>query len=120
MNFSLKDLGALGRPLLAVALILLATGGAVYYTKGLLKQSGAALAAAQKQLDEAHKRVQQSGEERDMITRYIGPYNALVERGVVGEERRLSWVDALREANNQTKLFGVEYEVGAQQPYAFA
>jgi hypothetical protein len=29
-------------------------------------------------------------------------------------------VDALREANNQAKLFGVEYEVLAQQPYSFA
>ena len=120
MDFSLKDIGALGRPLLIVAVVLALCAGGVWYTSRLLTQSRTALAAAQGQLDEARKRVQQSGDERDTISNYVGPYMALAERGVVGEEQRLSWVDALREANNQAKLFGVEYEVGAQQPYAFA
>jgi hypothetical protein len=120
MNFSLKDVGALGRPLMVVAVIVAASAGGIYYTKGLVKQARTSLTAAQGQLDEARKRVQQSGEERDMITRYVGPYTALVERGIVGEEQRLNWVDALRAANSQTKLYGVEYEVGTQQPYAFA
>jgi hypothetical protein len=120
MNFSLKDIGALGRPLLIVVVVLALCAGGVWYTSRLLTQSRTALAAAQGQLNEARKRVQQSGDERDTISSYVGPYMALAERGVVGEEQRLSWVDALREANNQAKLFGVEYEVGAQQPYAFA
>jgi hypothetical protein len=117
MDFSLKDFTALGRPLLAVALVLLLSAGGVYYTDRLLKQSRVALTAAQGQLADARKRVQQSGEERDMIGAYVGPYSALVQRGIVGEERRLSWVDALRAANNQAKLYGIEYEVSAQQPY---
>ena len=120
MNFSLNDIPALGRPLLMVAVVLAVCAGGVYYTHQLVKRGRAALTAAEGQLGEARMRVQQSGEERDMIGRYVAPYTTLVERGVVGEEQRLSWVDALREANNQTKLYGVEYEVGVQQPYAFA
>ena len=120
MDFSLKDITSLGQPLLAVAVVLALSAGGVYYTDKLLKQGRKDLAAAQGQLEEARKRVQRSGDERDMISAYVGPYTALVERGVVGEEQRLSWVDALREANNQAKLFGVEYEVLAQQPYSFA
>jgi hypothetical protein len=120
MNVALKDIASLGRPLLAVAVVLAVCAGGVYYSNALLKRSRTDLTAAQGQLNEARKRVQQSGDERDMISAYVGPYTALVERGVVGEEQRLNWVDALREANNQAKLFGVEYEVLAQQPYAFA
>jgi hypothetical protein len=117
--FQLKDLSALGKPLGAVALVLAVGAGAIYYTDRLVKQGRVALSDARSQLAEAHKRVQQSGEERDMIAAYVGPYGALVQRGVVGEEQRLSWVDALRAANNTSKLYGVEYEVGAQQPYPF-
>jgi hypothetical protein len=120
MDFSLKDIGALGRPLLIVVVVLALCAGGVYYTNRLLAQGRTALTAAEGQLNEARKRVQQSGEERDMISTYVGPYMALAERGVVGEEHRLSWVEALRAANNQAKLYGVEYEVGAQQPYSFA
>jgi hypothetical protein len=120
MQFSLKDLGSMGRPLLAVAIVLVLSAGGAYYTDRLLEQGRAALLSAEGQLAEARKRVQQSGEERDMIAAYVAPYTDLVQRGVVGEEQRLSWVDALREANSQTKLYGVEYEVGAQQPYPFA
>ena len=120
MNISLKDIGALGRPLIVVALVIAGCAGGVYYTRSLIRQADTSLLAARKQLDEARKRVQQSGDERDMITKYVGPYTTVVQRGVVGEEERLNWVDARREANTESKLFGVEYEVGAQQPYAFA
>jgi hypothetical protein len=119
MAFSLKDVSSLGRPLLAVAVVLALCASGAWYTHRLLEKGRAGLRSAEAQLAEARKRVQQSGEERDMIATYVGPYNALVQRGVVGEEQRLSWVDALREANNVTKLFGVQYEVGAQQPYPF-
>jgi hypothetical protein len=120
MEFSIKDISALGKPLIVVVVVLAVCAAGVYYTNRMLTQSRAALTSAQSQLSEARKRVQQSGEERDMIATYVGPYIALAERGVVGEEQRLSWVDALRAANNQAQLYGVEYEVGAQQPYAFA
>jgi hypothetical protein len=120
MRFSLNDIPALGRPLLTVVVVLAMCAGGLYYTHQLVKRARTQLSAAEGQLAEARKRVQQSGEERDMIGRYVQPYTALVQRGVVGEEQRLSWVDALREANNQSKLYGVEYEVGAQQPYAYA
>lgn len=120
MQFSLKDIGALGRPLTVLAVVLAVCAGGILYTAGLVKQGRVALAAAQKQLNEARDRVQRSGTERDMITEYVGPYTALVERGVVGEEQRLAWVDALRAANTQAQLYGVDYEVGARQPYAFS
>jgi hypothetical protein len=37
----------------------------------------------------------------------------------VGEEQRISWIDALRIANQEADLYGVEYNIGPQQPYSF-
>ena len=45
---------------------------------------------------------------------------AVIRDIMVGEEQRLSWLDALRGANAQSQLYGVDYEVGAQQPYSFS
>ncbi len=61
-----------------------------------------------------------SGEEVDTLRRYIGPYQQLERAGIVGEEQRLNWIDALRVANIDAQLYGVDYEVGSQMPYSFA
>jgi hypothetical protein len=119
MNLSLKDLPALGRPLLALGVVLVACAGAIVYSAHAVKQARAELAAAQAQLDEARGRVQRSGEERDMIQKYKDSYLQLVQRGMVGDEPRLSWLDALRAANAQSQLYGVDYELSVQQPYPY-
>jgi hypothetical protein len=119
VNFSVADISALGRPLLALGVVVGLTAGSVLFTEGLVKDARGNLTKAEANLSEARKRVQRSGEERDTIRRYVGPYQTLAQRGIVGEEQRLAWVDALRVANNEARLYGVEYEVGAQQAYAF-
>jgi hypothetical protein len=120
MKLSLNDLPALGRPLLVLAGSLALCGGAIAYTGKLVKQGQAQLAAVQAKLDEARKRVSRSGNEKATLEQYLGPYRKLEERGIVGEEQRLNWVDALRAANLESQLYGVDYEVGTQTPYAFA
>jgi hypothetical protein len=120
MGLSIKDIPSLGRPLLVLGLVAGLSAGGVLFTERLVKDARGSLTKAQADLGEARKRVHRSGEERDTILRYVGPYQTLAQRGVIGEEQRLAWLDALRVANNEAQLYGIEYEVGAQQAYAFA
>ncbi len=120
MALSTRDIPALGRPLLVLGLVVGLSAGSILLAERLVKQGRSSLTKAQADLAEARKRVQRSGEERDTILRYVGPYRTLAQRGIVGEEQRLAWVDALRTANNEAQLYGVEYEVGAQQAYALS
>ena len=119
MRLSLNDLSALARPLLALALVSGALVAGVLAAERWLDAARAALATARTELAEAQKRVQLSGEERDTIQHYLSPYAELAQRGILGDERRLAWVDALRSANAETQLYGVDYEVGVRQGYAF-
>ncbi len=32
----------------------------------------------------------------------------------------MNWLDGLRSANDQARLFGVEYDIGVQRPYAYS
>jgi hypothetical protein len=65
-------------------------------------------------------RLHRSGDEKDLIVRYLGSYQQLQKRGFAGDEQRINWLDALRVTNQQADLFGVDYEIGTQKPYAFA
>ena len=115
-----RDLRALRTPALVLFLVALAAVGAVYYTDGLLGQARRQLAQQEALLKEARNRLYQSGEEREVITRYLGAYQQLQRIGFVGEEQRINWLDGLRIANQRTELFGVDYQISEQRPYPYA
>lgn len=114
------DLKALRSPLLILLITVLAGAGAVYYTRALLAQSQQQLAQRQVLLKDARTRLQRSGDEKEIIIRYLGEYQQLARSGFVGDEQRINWLDSLRLANQQVELFGIDYQIGAQKPYAHA
>jgi hypothetical protein len=115
-----EDLQALRIPLLVLLVVLLAGAGAVYYSDGLTKAARAQLAQQQAQLKEARTRLQKSGDERDIIVKYLDGYRQLERAGIIGDEQRINWLDGLRLANQQADLFGVDYQIGTQTPYPYA
>ncbi|MDP2103225.1 MAG: hypothetical protein Q8J59_02765 [Methylotenera sp.] len=73
-------------------------------------------------LNAARQRYQSSGTEKDMITEFLPQYQALINQGFVGEERRIEWVDNLRAQHKNHQLFGIKYNISQQEKYtpAFA
>jgi hypothetical protein len=114
------DLQALRNPLLVLAGVVLLCALAVYYSGRLMIAARQQLVQQQVQLKEARTRLQRSGDEKDIIVRYLDGFRQLERSGFVGDEQRINWLDGLRVANQQTDLFGVDYQIGAQRPYAFA
>jgi hypothetical protein len=117
---SKEDFQALRAPLLLFLAVLIAGGAAVYYTDRLTKTARQQLALQEKEMKEARTRLQKSGDEKDVIVRYLDSYRQLERAGFIGEEQRINWLDGLRVANQQADLFGVEYQIGAQAPYVYA
>ncbi|NOS98481.1 MAG: hypothetical protein HOP25_08435 [Methylotenera sp.] len=68
-------------------------------------------------LNSAKQRYQSSGIEKETITEYLPRYQSLINKGFVGEERRLEWVDELRKQHQNYKLFSIKYSIGLQEPY---
>jgi hypothetical protein len=114
------DLQALRNPLLVLAAVALLGALAVYFSGRLMVSARQQLAQQQVQLKDARTRLQRSGDEKDIIVRYIDGFRQLERTGFVGEEQRINWLDGLRLANQQTDLFGVDYQIGVQRPYAYA
>ena len=117
---STGDLKALRVPVLVLLVVALAATGAVYFTEGLLQQARRQLVQQEILLKEARTRLYQSGEEREVITRYLSAYRQLQRIGFVGGEQRINWLDGLRVANQRSELFGIDYQISEQRPYADA
>ena len=120
MKLAGRHIQALKLPLAALLIVGISGAGAVSWTRNQIKQQESALAAQERQLAEARSRFQRSGEERDLIARYLPQFHDLRARGLIGPEERINWLEALRAANDQADTFGAEYQISTQQPYVYA
>lgn len=118
MKPTAADWRALRTPLLLLTAILLLGGALALLTQRGLEQARVARAAQESALNAARERWRKSGDERDRIMRYRDEYESLRQLGFVGEEQRINWVDALRAASLNLKLFGITYQIEARQPLA--
>lgn len=114
----LRDLIALRGALILLASILALGAAAIVFTGQLVERAESEATRQRAALQEARLRYQRSGDEKETIVRYLDGYEQLQRDGVVGEERRINWIDGLRTANIHSGLFGVDYQIGVQQPYA--
>ena len=53
--------------------------------------------------------------EKQEIRAYEPQFLALRQRGLIGEENRLAWIDAIRRSQEQRKLLPIGYDISAQQ-----
>lgn len=107
-------------PLLVLLAVMAATVAAVKFSMDQAQAAQQKLTAQQAQMREAQTRVQKSGSEKELIVRYLPDYRKLGALGFVGDEQRINWLDALRNANHKGDLFGINYDISARQPYPHA
>lgn len=100
--------------LLAVLFVGCGLVASAYYFSA---QQSAALAKQLTLAQDASRRFMSSGAEKAMIEEYLPQYQVLIQRGFVGEERRIEWVDLLRELHNTHKLFSISYAISQQENF---
>ena len=113
-----EDLQALRTPLIVLGAVAIVSLVLVLYSGGLVEAFQQKLTQREGELRQERLRIQNAGEEKEMIGRYLGPYQQLAQSGFVGEEQRINWLDGLRTANSQANIFGIEYDISAQRAYA--
>ena len=115
-----SELRALQTPLILLLATVVLGGGLIYQLNQTLISTKRELVQHQNQMREARTRLQKSGDEKEVIVRNLPSYQYLQRAGFVGDEQRLNWLEGLRQSNQQVQLFGVQYQIGSQQPYPFA
>jgi len=104
--------------ILAAALI---AGGvaAVLLTQQLVRKASVEQQQATAERQSAQNKLEQATEEEREIRDRLVDYRKLLDRGVIGDERRLDWVDRIGEIKAARKLFDVRYSIEAQRPVSY-
>ena len=115
MNFGAKDLKRLRLPVAVCAVLALAGAGCYVFADNYLQDTKKLGVAISGQRAEVQSRVASANEEEREIKANLQQYQTLVARGVVGEEKRLDWVDILTAIKNERRLFNISYSIEPQK-----
>ena len=117
MKLDSKDWLKLRTPLVILGVTLVVIALMLVFVQNYSNAEEKLMQAQQNLLSTARQRYQSSGLEKETISEYLPQYQLLINKGFVGEERRIEWVEALREQHKKNKLFGIKYSISQQEEY---
>lgn len=117
MKLTPQDWRKLRNPLIILGAALILIALLVGYAQQYQEQTAQTLQTQESQLNQARQRYQSSGMEKETIVNYLPRYQGLIKSGFIGEERRIEWVDNLRDIHQENKLFGINYSIESQEDY---
>jgi hypothetical protein len=107
----------LRRPLIILALALLVSAGVAvagyYYENSQREQYEVALS----RLNSTHQLYANMVNDIDLLDQYRNRYGEYKSSGLIGEERRLSWIESLESTNEVLRLPTLTYNLNPQEDF---
>ncbi|HEU4645254.1 MAG TPA: hypothetical protein VFS80_06790, partial [Burkholderiales bacterium] len=116
MSFSALELRQLALPLLACLVLLGAGSALITWTEGGHAAAERALTAARAERSQAKERLMRIAEEEREVKEKLEVYRRLKDIGILGEEQRLEWADAMTRIRTERELPDLRYRVERQKP----
>jgi hypothetical protein len=117
MSLTQQDWRKLRYPIVGLGAALVLVGLLVSFADQYRTKNELALQTQQNLLNQARQKFQSSGLEKETIMQFLPEYNDLLAKGFIGEERRIEWIETLRQIHAQHKLFSIDYSIGLQENY---
>lgn len=111
MKFGRSDLNRLRLPIAGIIVLAFVGAACAITADRYLQETKQQEAAASAQRVEVQARLASANEEEREIRANLQQYQALAARGVVGEEKRLDWVDTVTAIKNERRLFNINYSI---------
>ena len=115
MKFSTKDLPHIRGLLIMLALALILGAVLIYVSDGVLTQAQQSKIIADREWSEALRKLERTKNEQEDLQGYYHQYQNLVEQNVIGQERRLDWIETIEKIRNQLNIFSVKYKLEPQE-----
>ena len=115
MSFNRSDLRRMLWPLVFLCAAILFAGLMSSMTETRKTNAQRQVKEQENVLVQARQKYRTSGQEKEDIAQYLPKYQKLVDRGFIGEERRIDWIDNLRSINQRYKFFGIRYTIETQE-----
>jgi hypothetical protein len=116
LSFSSQELRQLALPLLGCVALLAAGSALITWTARQRVAEERSLAAAREERSHAKERLMRIAEEEREVKEKLEVYRRLKDIGILGEERRLEWADAMGRIRGELELPDLRYRVERQQP----
>jgi hypothetical protein len=71
--------------------------------------------AAEKNFSQTQQRYNEARRDKELYRQYLDRYIRLSDKGIVGKEQRLSWIEVLQDVNKRLQLASLQYEISPQQ-----
>ena len=112
MKLTGRDLIKLQWHALLAVFLLLAAGALAYWTEQRAQQAKAERVRAESRFQEIDQRLRLAHSEEQEIKERADVFLQLERSGIAGEEKRLEWIELLRDLQRQLHLPGMSYEFG--------
>lgn len=120
MNFAAKDLLRLRWSLVFLLAMIIAGAALVYFMQQTVEQAEVAERELSRQMNDVQGRVFRAHEEEQDMRGRIRRFQELMERGIIGQEERLDWVEQIARIKSARRLLDVQYEIQPQGPISAA
>ncbi|RDE51968.1 MAG: hypothetical protein DVS81_03375 [Candidatus Accumulibacter meliphilus] len=99
-----------------LAVLMIAVGAlALYFAFAAMKRAEQARVSIAAQFAEADGKLKQVRNEESEVKQKSIVFNKLQERGIIGDEQRLDWVELLKEIRDKHRLIDLRYEIAPQR-----
>jgi len=115
MNLTAEEVRKLALPVLAFVLLLAAGGALIWYAQNVLRMENQQIVAARSERVQARERLSRIAEEEREVREKVEVYRRLKDLNIIGEERRLEWVDAMARIRANRELLDLRYQVERQR-----
>lgn len=115
MNFTAREIRLLVLPLLACLALLGAGAALVAWTQGDRRAATSELAAVRAERAQARERLLRIAEEEKEVKEKLDVYGRLKALGIIGDEQRLEWADAMTRIRTRRELPDLRYRVERQR-----
>ena len=115
MKFVRTDLRKLQSSTLVAVLMLAVGATAVYVSYNARQTAEHAKLVVSAQRQEADGKLQQVRDEESEVKQKSIVFKQLQERGIIGDEQRLDWVELLKEIRDKHRLIDLHYEISPQR-----
>ena len=117
MKFSEIDWRILRGSVVLLVIVLAIVGTALAMSFQFKSRKEATLARERSTMLASRSRYQALDEEEDIIATYLPRYSDLEDQGIIGREKRLDWIDVLRESAREVQVPRLQYTIEAQRSF---
>ena len=112
MTLDTKDLKRLQWAIAFLLIMSAIGGGAVWTVEQMKKSSARALQEAAAARKDIQSKLARARDEQQELTEKLNRFQVLKERGLIGPERRLDWIEGIARIKAARRIFKLDYEFG--------